>query len=239
MTTTTQFSAPSANEDPSAIENRATQAAAPRAGLRSLLLDVAVPLGTYYVLHAVGCDVVASLALASVLPAARTVLALVRGQAVSALAVLILTVNVVSLAVTFWAGDPRLMLAKDGVVSSAIGIAILGSVALGRPLMTAGMRPFLVKGDAAKDAAFGRLAATSARFRALERWFSVVWGLACLSECALRVACAFTLPVSTAVWVSQVLLFACIGAGIVAGSFFSFPMQTMVEAEAARPADGQ
>lgn len=235
MTTTTQFSAPSA----AGTEGKAPQAGSPRAGLRSLLLDVAVPLGGYYVLRAAGCDVVISLALASVPPAARTAAALVRGQAVSALAVLILVVNVAGLAVTFWSGDPRLMLAKDGAVSSAIGLAILGSVALGRPLMTAGMRPFLVKGDAARDAAFGRLAATSARFRALERKFSVAWGLACLSECAFRVGCAFTLPVATAVWVSQVLLFACIGAGIVAGSFFSFPMHKMVEAEAARSGEAK
>jgi hypothetical protein len=150
----------------------------------------------------------------------------------------VLVVNVAGLAVTFWSGDPRMMLAKDGVVSSAIGIAILVSVFLDRPLMTAGMRPFIVRGDAARDAAFGRLAVSSPRFRSLERRFSVVWGIACLGECACRVACAFTLPVGTVVWLSTVLLLASIGAGIVGGSFFSLPLEKMVVAEVAKPGEG-
>src|SRR6266567_1298414 len=132
-------------------------------------------------------------------------LALLRGRAVSGMTILVLVVNVAGMAVSFSSGDPRFMLAKDGAISSAIGIAILISVPAGRPLMTAGLRPFIVRGDAAKDAAFGRLAVTSARFRTLERRFSVVWGIACLGECAGRVACAFTLPVATTVWLSTVL----------------------------------
>lgn len=232
--TATRFSA-------SPAAGQGTSAAAPPAagGFRSLILDIGLPVGSYYLLRAVGCDVVTALALSSVPPAAQSVLALVRGRAVSGLAVLVLLVNVVSIAVSFSTGDPRMMLAKEGAVSSAIGIAILISVLLGRPLMTAGMRPFIVRGDAARDAAFGRLAVSAPRFRSLERRFSVVWGIACLSECACQVAFAFTLPVATVVWLNTVLLLASIGAGIVGGSFFSVPMEKMVVAEAAKLKEGQ
>jgi hypothetical protein len=225
MTTTQLSSPPATRETP--------RPAPPLAGLRALVIDLGIPLGSYYLLRQAGCDVVTALALSSIAPAAHTVLDLVRGRVANGLAVLVLVVNVASVAVSFWSGNPRIMLAKDGAVSSAIGIAILFSVLASRPLMTAAMRPFIVRGDAARDAAFGRLLGTSARFRSLERWFSVVWGIACLGECAGRVACAFTLPVSTTVWLSTVLMMASIGTGIVVGSFFSFPMQKMVQAEAA------
>jgi hypothetical protein len=212
----------------------ATTAAAPRrpgrGGLSSLLLDIGVPLASYYLLRKAGCGQVTALALSSLVPAAQSVLALVRGRSLSGMAILVLVVNVTGLAVSFSSGDPRFMLAKDGAISSAIGFAILISVLAGRPLMTAGMRPFIVRGDAAKDTAFGTLALTSARFRILERRFSVVWGIACLGECATRVACAFTLPVATTVWLSTVLTLASIGIAIVVGSFVSVPMEKMVAA---------
>jgi hypothetical protein len=236
--TTTRFSAPPATEEDT--EKATSRAALPaRGGLRSLALDIGVPVGSYYLLRTAGCDVVTSLALSSVVPAVQSVLALVRGRAVGGMAILVLVVNMAGVAVSFWSGDPRVMLAKDGAISSAIGIAILVSVLAGKPLMTAGMRPFIVKGDAARDAAFGRLAATSPRFRSLERRFSVVWGTACLAECACRVGCAFTLPVATVVWLSTVLLLASIVAGIVGGSFFSLPMEKMVVAEAGKPDGGK
>jgi len=44
--------------------------------------------------------------------------------------------------------------------------------------------------------------AASVNELARDRRFSVVWGIACLSECACQVACAFTLPVATVVWLN-------------------------------------
>ncbi|MGH3259664.1 MAG: VC0807 family protein [Streptosporangiaceae bacterium] len=202
--------------------------------LRPLVFDLGVPLGSYYLLRKLGVDLVPSLALSSVVPAVRAIVGLVRDRTINALATLIVVVNVVSIAVSFWTGDPRIMLAKDGAVSSTIGIAILLSVVVGRPLMTAGLKPMIVKGQAAKVAAFDRLSATSARFRRLERMFSLVWGVVLVSECSAKVFCAFTLPVGTMVWLSSVMVLGAIAVGIVVGSVFSVPMDMMVRREAAR-----
>ncbi|MFF7368493.1 VC0807 family protein [Streptomyces tricolor] len=206
---------------------------------KPLLIDVAVPLGSYYLLkEALGMSTFAALAWSSVVPAVRTVWGLVRERRANALAALILVVNVVSLVLSFVSGDPRLMLAKDSGVSSTIALGILLSVRLGKPMMTEGMKPFLVKGDAAREAAWQRLmsgeAAGSAAFRRRERLFSVVWGLVLLAECVVRVVGAYTVPVDTMVWLGSVVLVAAMVIGFgVGGALAAGPMEEMLTAEAA------
>ena len=231
--TVTATPAPAPAPAPASVRK---QPSAGRAQLRSLALDVAVPVGSYYLLRAAGCDLFVALVGSSALPLARTICDLVRGRALSGLALLVLAVNAVSLGVSFWSGNPRFMLAKDAATTSVIGLAVLISVFANRPLMTAGMRPFVTRGNAAREAAFDRLLATSARFGRLNRGFSVVWGITFLAECAARVTCAFTLPVDTVVWLATVLSIGFISAGCVAGGFFAGPMRKMAEAETAATA---
>ncbi len=142
-------------------------------------------------------------------------------------------VNIVGIGISFAAGDPRLMIAQDSAVSSVIGLAVLGSVLIGRPLMTAGLKPWLIKGSAERDAAWDRLAAGSAKFRRLEKAFSAIWGTALLAECVARLVGAFTLPVSTMVWLSTVLTVGAIGVAIIIGGIAAGPMEQMIRADAA------
>ncbi|MCI3278965.1 VC0807 family protein [Streptomyces cylindrosporus] len=230
MTTNTVSQGQSSNQTtqtPSALDN-----------FRPLIVDVAVPLGAYYLFKdAFGMSTFAALAWSSVVPAARTVWSLVKERRANALAGLILAVNVVSLLLSFLSGDPRLMLAKDGAVSSTVGIGILVSVALGRPMMTAGMKPFLVKGNPAKEAAWQRLAsgraAASADFLRKERVFSVVWGVALLAECVARVVGAYTIPVDTMVWLGGVMMIGVMALTfVISGGLAAGPMEEMVRAEA-------
>ncbi|MEV7884108.1 VC0807 family protein [Streptomyces sp. NPDC002817] len=177
----------------------------------SLIVDVAVPVGSYYLFKdAFGMSTFAALAWSSAVPAGRTVWSVVRERTVNGLAALILVVNAVSLLLGLVSGDPRLMLAKDSGVSSIIGVGILVSVVLGRPMMTAGFKPFLVRGDSAREAAWRRLADGTAEgssaFLRGERVFSVVWGVVLLAECVARVVGAYTLPVDTMVWLGSVIL---------------------------------
>ncbi len=221
-----------AQQNPSMLDN-----------LRPLVLDVVVPIGAYYVLKdALGASTVAALAWSSVVPAARTVWSLVRERRANALACLILVVNLVSLLVSTLAGDPRLMLAKDGAVSSTVGIGILLSVRLGRPMMTAAVMPFLVKGDAVKEAAWQRLtggaSVRSAAFRQRERTFSLVWGVALLAECVARVVGAYTVPVDTMVWLGTVVLIATMVVAFrISGVLAAGPMERLLEAEVAAGTD--
>ncbi|MER7642407.1 VC0807 family protein [Streptomyces sp. NPDC126522] len=198
-----------------------------------LLMDVAVPIGSYYLLKsAFGMSTVAALGWSSVVPAVRTVWGVVTERTINAFATLILFVNVVGLVLSFVAGDPRLMLAKDSGISSAVGIGILVSVVMGKPMMTAGMKPFLVKGDPARDAAFERLLSGSAAFQRAERRFSLVWGVMLLAECIARIVGVYTLPVDTMVWLGTVVMIGTIAVtSVISGGVAVGPMAEMIDAE--------
>ncbi|MFH0519382.1 VC0807 family protein [Streptomyces sp. M41] len=199
-----------------------------------LLIDVALPLGAYYLLkNGFGTSTLTALGLSGVVPAVRTGWGLWKGREVNGLPALILVVNVVSLLLGFAAGDPRLMIAKDSALSSTIGIGIIASVLLGKPMMTAGMKPWVLKGDPGREAAWARLRAGSARFRRAERMFSLVWGVVLLAECVVRVVGAYALPVDTMVWAGNVIMVVALGVGLlVGGALGAGPMAAMVIAEA-------
>jgi hypothetical protein len=204
------------------------------AALRPLLIDVGIPLGSYYVLRdALGLSLWLSLALSSIGPAVRTIAGLVADRRLNLLAMLMLAVNLAGIVVSFLSGDPRAMIAKDSVVSSVIAFAILGSVVLRRPLMSEGLKPFMTKGEPRRTAAWDRLSAASPRFRRLQLLFSTIWGLALLAECAARLVGAYMLPVTTMVWLGTVMTLGAIGVAIVVGGAAAGPIQKMIDAEAA------
>ncbi|OIJ63222.1 VC0807 family protein [Streptomyces mangrovisoli] len=219
-------------------KNTGSQGQSTLSNFTPLIIDVAVPLASYYLLKdGFGMSTFAALAWSSVVPAVRTGWSALRERRANAFAALILAVNVVSLLLSFVSGDPRLMIAKDSGVSSTLAIGILVSVALGRPMMTAGLKPFLVKGDETREAAWERLmsgsAADSAAFRAKERIYSVVWGVVLFAECVARVIGAYSLPVDTMVWLGGVVLAVSILVGVlVSGGLAAGPMEAMVRAEA-------
>jgi len=55
--------------------------------------------------------------------------------------------------------------------------------------------------------------------------------LALLADCIARLVGAYTLPVSTMVWLSTVLTLGAVGAGILAGGMAAAPIMKMIEAE--------
>ncbi len=200
--------------------------------LRPLAIDVGIPLAIYYLLHgAFGLSVWLSLALSSVSPAIRSVAGAVIERKPNLLAMLMLAVNVAGIVVSFLSGDPRAMIAKDSLVSSVIAIAILGSVAVRRPLMSQGLKPYMTRGLPERTAAWDRLAARSPRFRRLELLFSAIWGVLLMADCVARLMGAYTLPVTTMVWLSTVLTLGAIGLGITLGGIAAHPIEKMVVAE--------
>jgi formate-dependent nitrite reductase membrane component NrfD len=204
------------------------------AALRPLLVDVGIPVGSYYLLRdAFGLSLWVSLTLSSIGPALRAGAGLAAKRELNLLAVLMLAVSLAGIVVSFLSGDPRAMIAKDSIISSVIAFAVLGSVVLRRPLMSAGLKPFLTRGEPLRTAAWDRLRAASPQFRRLELLFSAIWGLALLAECAARLIGAYTLPVTTMVWLGTVMGLSAIAVAIVAGGAAAGPIQKMIDAEVA------
>jgi len=204
------------------------------AALRPLMIDIGIPLGSYFLLRdAFGLSLWLSLTLSSIGPALRATAGLAARRELNGLAVLMLAVSLAGIAVSLLTGDPRAMIAKESIVSSVIAYVILGSVALRRPLMSAGLKPFMTRGDPRRTAAWDRLCMASPRFRRLELLFSTIWGLALLAECAARLVGAYTLPVTTMAWLGTVMTLGSIAVAIVAGGAAAGPIQKMIDAEAA------
>jgi len=208
-----------------------------RQALLPVIVDVAVPLGGYYLLSkGFGLGPVAALGLSSVVPLLRVGWGVVQDRRINPVALLMLGVNIAGLLLSFVTGDPRLMLAKDSGVSSVIGLSVLISAVLGRPLMSVVLKPWITKGDPAKVAACEQLAATSVKYRRAERLASIIWGGAMFAECVTRVVGVYTLPIDTMVWLGPVILIAALVLAMrVSVPLAIKPMAVMV-AEAARRA---
>ncbi|MFG3158752.1 VC0807 family protein [Streptomyces sp. NPDC048232] len=198
----------------------------------SLFLDVGVPIGSYYLLKGVfGMSSVAALGWSTVVPVLRTGWGLLKQRDVNALPLLILLANIVGLLLSFETGDARLLLVKDSAVASLVGFVMLGSVLVGRPMMTGTLKPWLVKGDADREAAWVRLRRESREFRRAERLFTGVWGTAFVGECALRIVGVYSFSVDTMVWLGTVVMIVTmLVAFVVSGALGAGPMTHMIGA---------
>ncbi|HVW41469.1 MAG TPA: VC0807 family protein [Amycolatopsis sp.] len=204
-------------------------------GLRPVLIDVAAPLAGYYLLSTIfGMDAVAALAWSSIVPAASAVWGLVRERRPHPLAMMMLLANAAGVTLGLLTHDARLMLVKDSAITCTIGLVLLGSVVVGRPLLSSAVESAMTARNVGRPHTWQHLRTTSARFRHAELLFSAVWGLVLLAECAVRVFAVFTLPVGTLVWLSPVLMMAAVLAGIAISRRTSMePMARMLHTAAA------
>ncbi|WP_103347922.1 VC0807 family protein [Amycolatopsis sp. CA-128772] len=172
--------------------------------LKTLAIEIAVPAAVYYGLHSLGASDFTALAASGVFPLVRTLYQFARDRTLNSLALVVLTTNVVGMLLTFVTGDARMMIAKDSLGSGITGLVILASAFTAAPIMSKTMRPFLTRGKAEREAAWERLSGTGT-FDAVLRRCNVIWGIGFALESSARIVGAFTLPVSTMVWLSTVL----------------------------------
>jgi hypothetical protein len=167
--------------------------------LLPLLLDVGVPLASYYLMRHFGVSMVLALAVSGLVPAVRVVWTIIRERSADGLALGVLTLTVVSIPVAFLTGSPKVLLAKDSLGTGALGIWLVISVLLARPAMSNGIRAFLARTEASA-AAWERLSVESTAFRRCLNAATLVWAVGFVVECAARITIVVLLPVNTAVW---------------------------------------
>src|SRR6202000_605898 len=173
--------------------------------LLPLLLDVGVPLASYYLMRHFGVSMVTALAVSGLVPAVRVVWSVIRERSADGLALGVLTLTVVSIPVAFITGSPKLLLAKDSLGTGALGVWLIISVLLAKPAMAHGIRAFLARTEGSA-AAWEQLSVESGAFRRCLSAATLVWAVGFIVECVARITVVVALPVGTAV-----------GAGITTG----------------------
>jgi hypothetical protein len=197
-----------------------------------LLLDVAVPLGSYYLMRHFGVPLVTALAISGLVPAIRVVWSMIRERTADGMALAVLTLTVVSIPIAFLTGSPKLLLAKESIGTGSLGIWVIVSVLLGKPAMINAFRAFLARTEGS-SAAWDQLMGDSAAFRRCIRGATLVWGVGFVTECVVRIALVVLLPVNTAVWAVNVPIAVITTACIIVQSRWTIPMYRMIHARTA------
>ncbi|GAA4874204.1 hypothetical protein GCM10023403_46090 [Pseudonocardia benzenivorans] len=172
--------------------------------LRSLGLDIALPVAAYYVLHLCGVGDYVALVVAALVAAARVAVSAVRHRSLNLFATVMLVVFGLSLALAFVSGDEHFFLLKNSIVTGAVGLTFLATAFGPRPLTLAAAESFTPRRRTRLAEEFR----TNPRVRRGHRISSTVWGVGLLAEALIRVPLIYVLPVSVMVGLSEVLFLA-------------------------------
>ncbi|WP_432887653.1 VC0807 family protein [Kribbella sp. CA-245084] len=181
-----------------------------RKQLTGLLWDVGLPLVVYYAGRILGYDVLPALAAAAGAALLRVAVIAVVRRRLNGLAAFVGGTFAVLLVVSLLTGDPRILLAKESVLSGAAGLLLLGSCLLGRPLVYAIAR----KANAGKPellAEWDDRWRTQPTFRKHFATLTAVFGGVLLADAIIRLVLVYTLPVNTMANLSPVMHVAALG----------------------------
>ncbi|WP_377273262.1 VC0807 family protein [Peterkaempfera sp. SMS 1(5)a] len=168
-----------------------------RALLVGLLWDVGLPAAVFYGGRAVGLSTLWSCAAAALAALTRVVcVAAVRGR-LDGLAAFVGASFTVVLVITLLTGDPRILLARESILSGTAGLILVGSCAIRRPVLYALVRRAMA-GDERRLAGWDERWRTQPSFRRHIVVLSSVFGSVLLADSALRLLLIALLPVDTA-----------------------------------------
>jgi hypothetical protein len=162
-----------------------------RAVASNLAVNLGAPLAVFYGLRAAGIDQWSALTLSLVPPGLRAVWMLFTRRRIDALAAFTLSILVISVALSFTTGSPRLLLARDGWLTAAVGLWVLLTL-LRTPLYFQAVRSFTTGALRERAESAWR---TAPRFRRVMRVATAIWGLGLVLDAGLRVVLAYTLPI--------------------------------------------
>ena len=168
-----------------------------RSLLPTLVVDLVLPIGGYYLLRQFGVDEWIALAAGGVVSGLVLVAGIVRSRRVDGTAVFMLGLFAFGLLTLLLTGDERFAIAKDSLISLVLGLLFLGSLLTARPLL-------LVLVAKTAPAVVARYEDSPAVRRTV-RFATLLWGVGLLADAALRVVLVYTLPVDVMVLGSPLL----------------------------------
>jgi hypothetical protein len=212
-------------------------------GVLPYLLDIVVPVASYYGLTASGLSTFWALVAGGLLTAGVSVVNTIRRGKLDKLGLLVIVEIVLGLVLDLVVHDARLTLARASLFIAVGGAWVLGNAFTGRPVTVDGTKPFaLRKGGQVGVDAFEWLAANSPRFMRVQRVLSVTWGTAFLAYAAVRVVVIYSVTVSEAVWFNEIPGVLAVVVGMAASARWGKVLETLVHermaASAALPNPG-
>ncbi|WP_433658150.1 VC0807 family protein [Nocardia sp. CA-128927] len=177
----------------------------------SIARDIAVPVGAYFVMHALGYSDFAGLLAGTVLSAVMVIGQAIRSRRLELMSSIILGGFAFGLVASLISGDPRMMIAKDSAATVLIGLAFLISALIGKPLTYVVARKAVSAGGAARVAELEAAYRTDPAKRRAFTALTVMWGAGLVAEATIRIVLAYQLPIHTMAWLSPVLMIAVVG----------------------------
>jgi hypothetical protein len=193
---------------------------APDAGLRRLIranvmtvvFEVVVPMALFYGLRAAGVSQWWSLMAGVLVAAPYVVWTIVRNRRVDLVAMVTLSVLVLSVVLGLLSDDPRTLAIREGwtaALGGLFGAWMLVTVFVGRPAqLTLGRTIAEVKRGAEGAAAWAARWDTDARFRRGLRIDTAAWGAVLLANAVVHVVLVYVLPIDLISLVTTVVWFA-------------------------------
>ena len=167
------------------------QLSARRRVVLNLVVNLAAPLGLFYGLRAAGVDQWWALVLGAIPPVVQSVWTVATRRRIDGMALFTLSILGLSVATSFLSGSPRFLLAKDGWMTAAAGIWILGTL-LRTPFIFQFLRSVMTGEALARVELSWR---DSPTFRHVLRVATMVWGVGLVLDAGIRVVLAYSLPV--------------------------------------------
>lgn len=161
---------------------------------RLLVVEILLPLILFYGLRWLGANQFVALLAGSVIPVAGSIRGLATERRVSGVRLFVLGAMAVTVAGSFIAGSPRVLLLRSAVMMGALAVFLLATLLARRPFLYEATRVVL---DEDKRRTWEESWDAFPPFRRLLWRISLVWGIACLADAALRVVIVLTLPLDS------------------------------------------
>jgi hypothetical protein len=155
---------------------------------------------------------VGALIASSVPPIGWSIAQFVRSRTVDALSLLVVTGIALSLLALWGGGGAKFLQLRENLVTGAIGLVFLGSVAIGRPLIYYLARAGMQRRGAASELADFENLRDNAFFKRTMRVMTLVWGLGLVLRTAIAAVLVFTVSIPTYLAIHPILGYATMGA---------------------------
>lgn len=210
------------------------------AGVVPYLLDIIIPLVSYYVLTGVGLKPFWALVIGGSITAAVALINTIRRGRLDRLGSLVIVEIALGITLDLTVRDPRLTLARASLFILVAGVWVLVTTFFtNRPPTVDVTKGFAARKGGRKGIdAFEWLAENSVPFMRVQRWLSSVWALMFIAYAVFRVVIVYSVSISQAVWLNELpgiaAFIICMAASARAGK----KLETMVYTQMDQMPDG-